>query len=86
MNQKTFNSILVNIDANFGSYVNGRTQNTIYLFFPNVSRGYKRDENLRNHVYLPVVLDEINKMETTVSDQNGKQLNLRSENLKFNTT
>jgi len=71
----------VNVDVIGGSYVNRRTQNTIYTFFPNVSPGYKIVENPRNLVYLPVILDKINKMETVVTDQNGKQLNLRGENL-----
>jgi len=81
VNILSINSILVNVDMIGGSYVNGRTQNTIYSFFPNVSPGYKIVENPRNLVYLPVILDKINKMETVVTDQNGKQLNLRGENL-----
>ena len=72
VNILSINSILVNVDMIGGSYVNGRTQNTIYSFFPNVSPGYKIVENLRNLVYLPVILDKINKMETIVTDQNGK--------------
>jgi len=75
------NSILVNSDTIGGSYVNGKTQNTIYSFFPNVLPRYKIVENPRNLVYLPVILDKISKMETVVTDQNGKQLNLRGENL-----
>jgi len=71
----------MNVDVIGGSYVNGRTQNTIYSFFPNVSPGYKIVENLRNLAYLPVILDKITKMETVVTDQNGKQLNLCGENL-----
>ena len=81
VNILSINSILVNVDVIGGSYVNGRTQNTIYSFFPKVSPGYKIVENLRNLVYLPVILDKINKMETVVTDQNGNQLNLRGENL-----
>jgi len=81
VNILSINSILMNVDLIGGSYVNGKTQNTIYSFFPNVSPRYKIVENLRNLVYLPVILDEINKMETVVTDQNGKQLNLRGENL-----
>jgi len=77
----SINSILVNVDVIGGSYVNGRTQNTIYSFFPNVSPGYKIVENPRNLLYLPVILDKINKMETVVIDQNGNQLNLCGENL-----
>jgi len=71
----------VNVDVIRGSYVNGRTQNTIYSFFPNVSPGYKIVENRRNLVYLPVILDKINKMETVDTEKNGKQLNHRGENL-----
>ena len=71
----------MNVDVIGGSYVNGRTENTIYSFFPNVSPGYKIVENPRNLVYLPVILDKINKMEIVVTDQNGRQLNLRGENL-----
>jgi len=81
VNILSINSILVNVNVIGGSYVNGRTQNTIYSFFPNMSPGYKIVENPRNLVYLPVILDKINKMETVVTDQNGKQLNLRGENL-----
>jgi len=61
--------------------VNGKTQNTIYSFFPNVLPGYKIVENPRNLVYLPIILDKISKMETVVTDQNGKRLNHRGENL-----
>jgi len=81
VNILSINSILVNVDVIGGSYVNGRTQNTIYSCFTNVSPGYKIVENPRNLVYLSVILDKINKMETVVTDQNGKQLNLRGENL-----
>ena len=77
INILSINSILVNVDVIRGSYVNWRTQNTIYSFFPNVSPGYKIVEDPRNLVYLLVVLDKINKMETVVTDQNEKQLNLR---------
>jgi len=59
----------------------GERKNTIYSFFLNVSPGYKIVENPRNLVYLPVISDKINKMDTVVTDQNGKQLNLRGENL-----
>ena len=81
VNILSINSILVNVDVMGGSYVNGRTQNTIYSFFPNVSPGYKIVENPRNLVCLPVILDKINKTEKVVTDQNGKQLNLCGKNL-----
>jgi len=72
VNILSINSILVNVDVIGGSYVNGKTQNTIYSFFPDISLGYKIVEKARNLVYLPVILDKINKVETVVTDQNGK--------------
>jgi len=81
VNILSINSILVNVNVIGGSYVNGRTQNTTYTFFPNFLPGYKNVENPRNLVYLPVILDKTNKMETAVTDQNGKQLNFPGENL-----
>jgi len=77
----SINSIFVNVDIIGGSYVNGKTQNTICSFFANVSPSYKIVENPRNLVYLPVILDKIHKLETVVTDQTGKQLNLCGENL-----
>jgi len=71
----------VNVDIIGRSYVNGKTQNTIYSFFPNVSPSYKIVENPRNLVYVPVLLDKIHKLEAVVADQTGKQLNLRGKNL-----
>ena len=83
VNILSINSILVNVDFIGGSYVNGRTQNTIYSFFPNLSAGYKIVENSRNLAFLPVIVDKISKMETIVTDQTGKQLNMRGENLSI---
>ena len=81
VNILSINSILVNIDIITGSYVRGNTQPTIYSFFPNVSPGYKIIENPVNLVYLPITIDTIYKLGVTLTDQNGKQLNLRGENL-----
>jgi len=51
------------------------------LFFPNVAPGYKIIETPANLVYLPITLDAIYRMEITLTDQNGQQLNLRGENI-----
>ena len=77
VNILSINSILINIDIISGSYVNGRTNPTIYSFFPAVSPGYKIIETPANLVYLPITLDAIYSMETTITDQNGHLLNLR---------
>ena len=81
VNILSINTILVNIDIISGSYVNGVSQNTIYSFFPDVSPGYKIVETPVNLVYLPVTLDTIHSIETTLTDQNSTLLNLRNETL-----
>ena len=81
VNILSINSLLVNLDIISGSYVNGASQNTIYSFFPNVSPGYKIVETPRNLVYLPVTLETIHSLETSLTDQNGHLLNLRGETL-----
>lgn len=81
VNILSINSLLVNIDIISGSYVNGASQNTIYSFFPNVSPGYKIVESPVNLVYLPITMDTIHSLETSLTDQNGRLLNLRGENL-----
>ena len=75
------NSILVNIDIISGSYVNGKTKNTIYSFFPDVSPGYKIIESPVNLVYLPIILDTIDSLNVTITDQDYHLLNLRNEKL-----
>jgi len=44
VNILSINPILVNVDVSGGSYVNGKTQNTIFSFFPNASPRYKIEE------------------------------------------
>ena len=75
------NSILVNIDIVSGSYVNGTTKSTIYSFFPKVSPGYKIIESPVNLVYLPIILDTIDSLNITITDQDDHLLNLRNEKL-----
>ena len=79
VNILTIYSVLVNIDIISGSYVNGSTQPTIYSFFPNVSPGYKINENRHNLLYLLITSDTIH----SITDQNGNELNLRGENLSM---
>jgi len=83
INILSINSILVNIDIISGSYVNGKRHPTIYSFFPAVYPGYKIIETPANPVYLPITLDTIYSLETTISDQNGNLLNLRGENVSI---
>ena len=80
VNILTINS---NIDIISGSYVNGSTKPTIYSFFPDVSPGYKIIENPHNLLYLPITADTIHGITIWLTDQNGKELNLRGENLSM---
>ena len=62
-------------------HVNGTTKNTIYSFFPKVSPGYKIIETPRNLVYLPIILDTIDSLNVSITDQDDHLLNLRNEKL-----
>ena len=81
VNILNINSILVNIDIIGGSYVNGKTKNTIYSFFPDVSPGFKIIESPVNLVYLPILPQTIQNINLTITDQDENILNLRGEKL-----
>ena len=81
VNILSINSILVNIDIIDGSYVNGKTKNTIYSFFPDVSPGFKIIESPVNLVYLPILPYTIQNLNLSITDQDENILNLRGEKL-----
>ena len=81
VNILSINSILVNIDIIDGSYVNGKTKNTIYSFFPDVSPGFKIIESPVNLVYLPILPQTIQNINLSITDQDENILNLRGEKL-----
>ena len=81
VNILSINSILVNIDIIDGSYVNGKTKNTIYSFFPDVSPGFKIIESPVNLVYLPILPQTIQNINLSITDQDENLLNLRGEKL-----
>ena len=81
VNILSINSILVNIDIIEGSHVNGKTKNTIYSFFPDVSPGFKIIESPVNLVYLPLLTDTIQNLNLSITDQDENILNLRGEKL-----
>jgi hypothetical protein len=77
------NSLRVTCDIIGASYSNGKTENTIYSFFPDVGPGYKIIEVPTNLVYLPITLNKISSMETKLTDQDGKLINLNGEELSI---
>ena len=72
---------ILHIDIISGSYLNGQRNPTIYSFFPAVSTGDKIIKTPANLVYLHITLNAIYNIETSLTDQNGQQLNLRGENV-----
>ena len=76
-------NLRVTSDIIGASYSNGTTDNIIYSLFPNVGPGYKIIETPRNLIYFPITLSTISTMETTLTDQNGKLINLRGEELSI---
>ena len=77
------NSLRITSDIIGSSYSNGSTENIIYSFFPSVGPGYKIIEVPVNLVYLPITSNTISSMETKLTDQNGKLINLRGEELSI---
>ncbi|CAG2189728.1 unnamed protein product [Mytilus edulis] len=73
--------ILVDCDIIHGSYVNGTQQSTIYSFFPGVDPGEKIIQTPKNLVYLPVTLKTISRMQTNLTDQDGRPIDIRGEHL-----
>ena len=81
VNILSINSIFVNIDIIDGSYVNGKTKNTIYSFFPDVAPGFKIIESPVHLVYLPILPYTIQNLNLSITDQDENLLNLRGEKL-----
>ena len=79
----SINSLRVTSDIIGSSYSNEEKENIVYSFFPDVGPGYKIIEVPVNLVYLPITLKTIESMETKLTDQNGKLVNLRGEELSI---
>jgi len=77
------NSIYVNCDLITNSYVNGIPAPVIYSFFPNVAPGYKVVEKPNDLIYLPVNKTFINSVTVWLTDQNGKILNFKGQEISI---
>lgn len=73
------NSILVHCDIITSSYLNGKSEPVLYSFYPNSMPGKKIVETAHNLIYLPITSDRIYNITVWLTDQEGKQLNLRGE-------
>ena len=81
VNIMNVNSILVHCNVVGASRVNGIEAPIIYNFFPNVAPGEKIVSTPLHLIYLPLMLDTISHMTCWVTDQNGRELDLRGEEL-----
>ena len=82
VNISNTNLVLVNVDIISGSYVNGGRSPAIYSFNPNkVSPGYKIDERPNPLRYYPVNRVSIDSVRVWLTDQNGKLIDLRGEQI-----
>ena len=79
VNIMSVNSILVHCNIIHSSYMRGVQGPVVYNFFPNP--GQKILEATSNLIYLPVTVDVISTLSVWLTDQDGKVLDLRGEEL-----
>ena len=81
VNITSVNSILVHCNIIHSSYVRGVQAPVVYNFFPNAAPGQKILEAPSNLIYLPITVDVIATLSVWLTDQDGKVLDLRREEL-----
>ena len=74
-------SILVHCNIIHSSYVRGVQAPVVYNFFPNAAPGQKILEAPSTLIYFPVTVDVISTLSVCLTDQDGKVLDLRGEEL-----
>src|SRR6266576_576045 len=73
----------INVECNLvaGSFRNGKPCHTIFAFYPDVPCGYKLSLLPSNILYLPVNTRTINNITLRLTDQHGKLVNFRGEDI-----
>ena len=79
VNIRRVNSIFVHCDVLEASRLNGIEAPLIYSFFPDVAPGDKIVSTPLYLIYTPLTLNIISHMTCWLADQNGKELDLRGE-------
>ena len=79
VNILSVNSILVNCDVIKASRLNGIEASLIYSFFPDVAAVDKIVSTPLHLIYIPLPLNIISHTTCWLTDQNGKELDLRGE-------
>ena len=81
VNIMSVNSILVHCNIVHSPYMRGVQAPVVYNFFPNAAPEQKILEAPSNLIYLPVTIYVISPLSVWLTDQDGKVLNLRGEEL-----
>ena len=81
VNIMNINSIFVHTNVIGSTYVNGSQTPVIYSFFPDIPPGGKIIVQPRVLIYLPISISVISRLSSWLTDQAGKKLNLRDEEL-----
>ena len=81
VNIMSVNSTLVHCNIIHSSYMRGKQAPVGYNFFPNAAPRQKIIEVPHNLIYLPVTIDVISTLSVWLTDQHGKLLDLRGEEL-----
>ena len=81
VNIMSVNSILEHCNIIHYSYMRGVNAPVVYNFFPNAAPGQKILKAPSNLIYLPVTVDVISTLSVWLTDQYGKPLDLRGEEL-----
>jgi hypothetical protein len=73
----------INLTCNIadGSYKDGEKLHIIHTFYPSVPPGFKIIERPHNLVYLPVNTSYISEIVVNVQDQDGNNIDFRSETI-----
>ena len=81
VNIMNINSIFVHTNVIGSTYVNGSQTPVIYSFFPDIPPGGKIIVQPRVLIYLPISISVISRLSSWLTDQDGRRLNLRGEEL-----
>jgi hypothetical protein len=73
----------INVECNItrGTYTNGVPSRTLYSFSSKVGAGYKIQQVPKDRVYLPVDVDQLERLYVKVVDQTGRLVNFLDEEI-----
>lgn len=81
VNISKVNTIRIECNLVFGSYLNSKQVHTIHEFAPSVAPGHKIIEVPRNVIYLPINTKQITSITLSLVDQDDNLVNFRGETI-----